>query len=360
MSKLERLNTRVAKLLAEAVQEVLDVVKETVLEYQEKTARTQRENQSLKRRLEALQDSITRERQDDVPTSSPIPDAQEDTQIKEQDSELPLIEQKMIISHEPDYDVKNILKQQDGFNIIGSQAEHNSVRTTECSEEQPDVVPRVSDQTMIDRTSHGTSSAVSSNALCGSHSSISLGIDLAAVKIEQEAIELQSSQEQLNALVELSRYSPCTNSDEAHRPQVRADPCRPFFVHANNVLPRRNGFAKVNRVAFDGRKIRTDHCRTGDSHLCVVCGKTFGKVGNLRIHQRCHTGEKPYGCVQCGRRFSQSGDLTKHKRVHTGEKPYNCNQCGKNFNRGENLKRHQKLHTGGRLQLQQEWREQQP
>lgn len=60
MSKLERLNARVAKLLTEAVHEVLGVVKETVSEYQEKTARTQRENESLKRKLQELQDQLTR------------------------------------------------------------------------------------------------------------------------------------------------------------------------------------------------------------------------------------------------------------------------------------------------------------
>lgn len=61
MSKLERLNARVAKLLTEAVHEVLEMVKETVSEYQEKTARTLRENESLKRRLQELQNKITRE-----------------------------------------------------------------------------------------------------------------------------------------------------------------------------------------------------------------------------------------------------------------------------------------------------------
>ena len=58
MAKLERLNARVAKLLTVAVQEVLEVVKETVSEYQDKTARTQRENESLKRRLQELQDKL--------------------------------------------------------------------------------------------------------------------------------------------------------------------------------------------------------------------------------------------------------------------------------------------------------------
>ena len=50
-----------AKLLTVAVQEVLDVVKETVSEYQEKTARTQRENHSLKRRLQELQENLRRD-----------------------------------------------------------------------------------------------------------------------------------------------------------------------------------------------------------------------------------------------------------------------------------------------------------
>lgn len=58
MSKFERLSARVEKLLSKAVQEVLEVVKETVSEYQEKTARTQRENQSLKRRLHVLQEKL--------------------------------------------------------------------------------------------------------------------------------------------------------------------------------------------------------------------------------------------------------------------------------------------------------------
>ncbi|KAJ8284308.1 hypothetical protein COCON_G00031580 [Conger conger] len=60
MSKIERLNARVAKLLTVAVHEVLEVVRETVSEYQEKTARTQRENESLRRRLQELQDKTKR------------------------------------------------------------------------------------------------------------------------------------------------------------------------------------------------------------------------------------------------------------------------------------------------------------
>lgn len=67
MSKLERLNARVAKLLTEALQEVLEIVKETVSEYQDNIVRTQRENNSLKRRLQELQDNTTRENTGNFP-----------------------------------------------------------------------------------------------------------------------------------------------------------------------------------------------------------------------------------------------------------------------------------------------------
>lgn len=60
MSKLERLNASVAQLLAVAVHEVLDVVGQAVTEYQEETARTRRENDSLKRRLRDLQEVLKR------------------------------------------------------------------------------------------------------------------------------------------------------------------------------------------------------------------------------------------------------------------------------------------------------------
>ncbi|XP_018542809.1 zinc finger protein 813 isoform X1 [Lates calcarifer] len=376
MSKLERLNARVAKLLTEAVQEVLEVVKETVSEYQEKTARTQRENESLKKRLQELQDKITKESTAVLPTSGPLPEEKQDTENHKQhlsvaqrhNSGITLTEQKLISSCKPDNNVKQECKEQESCNNTESRAECNFAGTlTDHCKAQPEEETYIIEEALTVQTSHSVNKdtdSVLSNNLHNSHSSSPHGVNLAAIKREPEPTDFTTSeppplQEQYTGCVDLSCNSSRHNSAETLRPQGSTEPYGLVFVHSNHSIARRHGFAKSSRAAYDVRKIRREHLGGDDSHLCIVCGKTFSRVGNLRIHQRCHTGEKPYGCIQCGRRFSQAGDLKKHKRVHTGEKPYYCNQCGKSFSRGENLKRHQKIHIGETLQLQQAWREQQ-
>lgn len=48
------------------------------------------------------------------------------------------------------------------------------------------------------------------------------------------------------------------------------------------------------------------------------CNKAFSRLENLKIHQRSHTGERPYICqfVSCIKAFSNSSDRAKHQRTH--------------------------------------------
>ncbi|NWQ85373.1 ZBT38 protein, partial [Burhinus bistriatus] len=88
------------------------------------------------------------------------------------------------------------------------------------------------------------------------------------------------------------------------------------------------------------------HVATSKPYICELCQKQFQSPSTLKMHMRCHTGEKPYTCKTCGKCFSVPGNLQKHERIHLGVKDFVCQYCNKAFTLNETLKIHERIHTG--------------
>ncbi|XP_074503324.1 uncharacterized protein LOC141774507 [Sebastes fasciatus] len=94
-------------------------------------------------------------------------------------------------------------------------------------------------------------------------------------------------------------------------------------------------------------ELPADELSAGDAIItCEVCGRTFASPSQFKIHQRSHTGEKPYRCEVCGKSYGLKQQLREHRYTHTGEKPYKCSLCSKTFNLATSYMRHRSIHTG--------------
>ncbi|KAG0022445.1 hypothetical protein BGZ82_011023 [Podila clonocystis] len=113
--------------------------------------------------------------------------------------------------------------------------------------------------------------------------------------------------------------------------------------HLEHSSPRKMSISSQGSVSSTNSSERKIYaCTVGN------CDKKFTQVAHRRIHERSHTGTRPFVCQfhGCDRAFTQLGNLKTHERKHTGERPYKCPHpgCDKTFTQLGNLKTHERIH----------------
>uniref|UniRef100_A0A3P8V858 C2H2-type domain-containing protein n=1 Tax=Cynoglossus semilaevis TaxID=244447 RepID=A0A3P8V858_CYNSE len=117
-----------------------------------------------------------------------------------------------------------------------------------------------------------------------------------------------------------------------------------------------NDFDDDQEASFDADRSAIKMNKKSKRIWNCECGRTFRFLSQFVIHQRIHTGERPFKCPQCGKGFSKNSNLNLHLKTHSRNNIYKkftikktlkeCQYCGKTFPFQSALIRHVRVHTG--------------
>ncbi|XP_008293179.1 zinc finger protein 771-like [Stegastes partitus] len=352
MTKLQLLNSYLTERLTAVVKEILDVVEDTVTEYREETARTRRENESLRRQLrdillleaetewlrstraslgfvvpeqqpddperrrpEEPDSTLNQPRQPPVSVAKPTPEQLLPEQLLPVHSDAPPGPVLLPRDQNPVEPWEPVLKA-DPPPVLQSHSviKLPTVVDTPVLREEPRIKAepqefKVSESDCRTASTHVEDFRIRADA------------DRTVASVHPERQEAQHSRK---------------SSQEA-TDDVTAAAYIPELVHRCPRCGEAFGQAASLRLHLEQKR---------KTYACDWCCKSFAQSADLRRHLRTHTGERPHRCTFCSKSFSQRGNLRRHLRIHTGERPYSCPFCCRTFSDGDTMKKHKRTHSG--------------
>ncbi|KAF4526666.1 hypothetical protein B566_EDAN015665 [Ephemera danica] len=150
-------------------------------------------------------------------------------------------------------------------------------------------------------------------------------------------------------------FSCCEERNAHRRTHTKEEREQAKIARSQPKGPKRNRnqyLCKACTTIFTTKEEKAEHLAQNPSHVnsikCGMCELTFRSYQSLSVHQRIHTGERPYSCNVCLKTFRTYATCRQHTLIHSEEMKFKCEQCDRSFNRLYTLNVHRRSHSNER------------